>query len=42
LRQLYFGLFDLKVHTAQEQIDYTRLWNDSREEVRRYLDIFVQ
>lgn len=33
LRQLYFGLFDLKIHTAQDEIDYTNLWNEKREEV---------
>jgi Zn-dependent oligopeptidase len=33
LRQLYFGLFDLEVHTSKQDIDYTKLWNEKREEV---------
>ncbi|KAL7009563.1 metalloendopeptidase [Cystobasidiomycetes sp. EMM_F5] len=33
LRQLMFGKFDLTVHTSKEPLDYTKLWNDIREEV---------
>ncbi|KAI8969624.1 Metalloprotease [Trametes punicea] len=33
LRQLFFANFDLKVHTDQEPADYTKLWNDMRENI---------
>ncbi|ANZ74320.1 BA75_01209T0 [Komagataella pastoris] len=35
LRQLHFGLFDMKLHTAKEpeSLDVTKLWNELREEV---------
>lgn len=33
LRQLFFAKFDYKVHTDQEKADYTKLWNDMREQV---------
>ncbi|BFZ64095.1 metalloendopeptidase [Saitoella coloradoensis] len=34
LRQLFFGTFDLKIHTAPEgKVDTTALWNDLRESV---------
>lgn len=31
--QLYFGLFDLRVHTSKEALDYTEFWNKLREDV---------
>lgn len=35
LRQLHFGLFDMKVHTTSdiESLDLLKLWNESREEI---------
>ncbi|KAF9454736.1 zincin [Macrolepiota fuliginosa MF-IS2] len=33
LRQLFFAKFDYKVHTDKEGADYTKLWNELREEV---------
>ncbi|KAF9505096.1 hypothetical protein BS47DRAFT_1374338 [Hydnum rufescens UP504] len=35
LRQLFFGLFDLKVHTEKfdGQVDYSKLWCDMREDI---------
>lgn len=35
LRQLHFGLFDMKVHTTKDfsKLDVTELWNNLREEV---------
>ncbi|KZT23430.1 metallopeptidase MepB [Neolentinus lepideus HHB14362 ss-1] len=33
LRQIFFGKFDIKVHTDQKPTDYTKLWNDLRESV---------
>ncbi|KAK0244414.1 metallopeptidase MepB [Armillaria nabsnona] len=33
LRQLFFAKFDIKVHTDQEDADYTNLWNDLRESI---------
>ncbi|CCH58546.1 hypothetical protein TBLA_0A07560 [Henningerozyma blattae CBS 6284] len=35
LRQLHFGLFDMKVHTSKdlENLDFLKLWNELREEV---------
>ncbi|TFK73564.1 zincin [Pluteus cervinus] len=33
LRQLFFAKFDIKVHTDQEDADYTNLWNDLREKI---------
>lgn len=33
LRQIFFGKFDIKVHTDQEPADYTTLWNELRESV---------
>ena len=37
LRQLHFGLFDMKVHTTKDldSLDVLKLWNDSREEICR-------
>ncbi|CAD6580150.1 MAG: hypothetical protein CYPHOPRED_001143 [Cyphobasidiales sp. Tagirdzhanova-0007] len=32
LRQLFFGKFDLTVHTSKDTIDYTKFWNDLRAE----------
>lgn len=35
LRQLHFGLFDMKVHTCDDlsKLDYLKLWNELRQEV---------
>ncbi|KDQ54110.1 hypothetical protein JAAARDRAFT_136150 [Jaapia argillacea MUCL 33604] len=33
LRQLFFGKFDIKVHTDKDASDYTALWNGLRESV---------
>ncbi|KAF8650117.1 hypothetical protein AX16_005354 [Volvariella volvacea WC 439] len=33
LRQLFFAKFDIKVHTDQEEEDYTLLWNNLRETI---------
>ncbi|KAH8104630.1 metallopeptidase MepB [Cristinia sonorae] len=33
LRQLFFGQFDIKVHTSKDSADYTALWNTLRESV---------
>ncbi|RKP06668.1 thimet oligopeptidase-like protein [Thamnocephalis sphaerospora] len=33
LRQIFFGTFDLTVHTAEEDLDTTALWSKLREEV---------
>ncbi|THV05254.1 zincin [Dendrothele bispora CBS 962.96] len=33
LRQIFFAKYDIKVHTDSEPTDYTKLWNDLREEV---------
>lgn len=32
-RQLYFGKFDLQVHTAKEPINYTDLWNKNLKDI---------
>jgi metallopeptidase MepB len=31
--QLYFGLFDMKCHTSPDDQDYTKLWNELREDI---------
>ncbi|KDQ62378.1 hypothetical protein JAAARDRAFT_189705 [Jaapia argillacea MUCL 33604] len=33
LRQLFFGKFDIKVHTDKDATDYTALWNGLRESI---------
>ncbi|KAJ7601172.1 hypothetical protein C8J56DRAFT_912335 [Mycena floridula] len=33
LRQIFFAKFDLKVHTDQNEADYTELWSDMRESI---------
>lgn len=33
LRQLHFGLFDMKLHTSKEEVDIAELWNKSRQEI---------
>ncbi|PCH40126.1 zincin [Wolfiporia cocos MD-104 SS10] len=33
LRQLFFGKYDIKVHTDKEPTDYTTLWNEMREAI---------
>jgi Zn-dependent oligopeptidase len=33
LRQLFFGLYDMTLHTSKEEIDQTKLWCDLRKDV---------
>ncbi|KAJ3555465.1 hypothetical protein NM688_g2565 [Phlebia brevispora] len=33
LRQLFFANFDIKVHTMKDATDYTKLWNELREQI---------
>ncbi|BEI82885.1 hypothetical protein CcaverHIS002_0307530 [Cutaneotrichosporon cavernicola] len=33
LRQLFFGLYDMTLHTSKENIDQTKLWCDLRKDV---------
>jgi saccharolysin len=32
LRQLHFGLFDITIHSSDEDIDLTKFWNELRQE----------
>ncbi|KAH3672329.1 hypothetical protein WICMUC_004300 [Wickerhamomyces mucosus] len=33
LRQLHFGLFDMKLHTSKTEVDISKLWNKLRQEI---------